>query len=479
MKNVKIFKKFLAIILCATMITNNTLPILADSIAPNNSVNNNEEYETTEELNSDDVVETTSDDVEETTEGESVVEATSFPDDDAEEPETDPVEEPETDPVDEYETDNAGETSNNGVEETSSLQEEEERQNDASTVEEETSTTESETIAEENISTQSEIEKVKEENDEAPIASLSEIEKIEEAPVASISEIEELVATSSEIITDITNSDNEETPYYGYIAVDHEAPVVHVIDDGLFRASTLPSSYDSREKTNSSTGLSYISPMRDQDPYGSCWAFSAIAMFESSLRVKGLVKNETESNLSEAALLYYTYGLEDVTNDTNYIDSPGLEGHDYSYVTSGRFADRGGNQYVALLAASSYQGVVTEDEESSYERLRSYKTGSKPEDDHQTDYRLDNNYAFKKNNFVLENAYFINKENTDIIKQKIMENGAVGISYHAGQATPGQGGGDKKYAIVVDGEHYYFTNKPQTESNHAIAIVGWDDNVPK
>ena len=50
-------------------------------------------------------------------------------------------------------------------------------------------------------------------------------------------------------------------------------------------------------------------------------------MIETSIRTKNLVRTEAESNLSEAALAYFTLNLQNVTNSNN-IDRPGIEGND-------------------------------------------------------------------------------------------------------------------------------------------------------
>lgn len=45
---------------------------------------------------------------------------------------------------------------------------------------------------------------------------------------------------------------------------------------------TLPSSYDSRSK-------GYITSVKNQDPWGTCWAFGALAAGEASLDRKSVV----------------------------------------------------------------------------------------------------------------------------------------------------------------------------------------------
>ena len=204
---------------------------------------------------------------------------------------------------------------------------------------------------------------------------------------------------------------------------------------GLFGDSPLPAFYDARTETND-FGVSIIPPVRDQYPYGTCWAFSTIGMIETSVRKKNYVQSEGDpgADLSEAAMAYFTLeGLEDVTNDTNNIDKPGLEGHDYSslnydyYANMGiprasiSFADAGGNQTAATLLASTYMGIVSEaDFPHTVENIT---------DIHENGIGDRGRFAFNNNRYEILNADYINKNDITTIKEAILKNGSVGISY--------------------------------------------------
>ena len=251
----------------------------------------------------------------------------------------------------------------------------------------------------------------------------------------------------------------------GYIPEDFIAPVAEEkIDGSFFGDESIPSSYDSRTKMNPACAtMSIVPPTRNQGGHNTCWAFATIGLMETSLRKKGLVKSEAESNLSELALSYFTYNLENITNNSDYLDTPGLEGNDYSKVVAAGedFGTLGGNTGMASLIASSYMGVLREDKN---ERLQ-YK-------DINFTNTPDGKYAFKNNDFEIKNVLFLNKNDTTAIKKAIMNYGAVAISF--------SGDGDNKdassYDTVIDGEHYQFPNA--TQANHAIIVVGWNDNIP-
>ena len=286
--------------------------------------------------------------------------------------------------------------------------------------------------------------------------------------LATISEISQVKIATKSV------AKKGEIKNFGYISSNYKAPIAKRNLNGidkLFRDTAIPNAYDSRDHQNAS-GLSIIPPVRDQGNYGTCWAFSTIGLFEASLRSKNMVSNENDSNLSEAALAYFTLDLKDVTNSKNNIDYPGIEGRDYSEVNveyfksmgldfMANFAQCGGNQLEPLLMASTYMGVVKENEDTAYSQISNI-----------VDNGLDGKYAFNNNDFEIKNAQFINKNDKDLIKQAIMTNGAVAANYCEAR---------NQYNCHKFGDDYYYFSDWWTENsaNHAIVIVGWDDTIPK
>lgn len=285
----------------------------------------------------------------------------------------------------------------------------------------------------------------------------------------------------------------DESLFLGNIDVDYVAPFAEPKNNGLFGADPLADKWDSRE--HSTGALSWISPIRNQSPYGICWAFATAGMVETSIRKKGLVNNEADSNLSELALAYFMYNLERVTNNNNYRGTPGLEGYDYTtyseqyYIDQGHpekatFSQCGGNLSLSTKMISSYVGMVVEDENTNFtddrsenEAMRKAHTqGIAPE------------YAFDRNGYVANNIQIINRDNRDAIKQAIMDNGSVGFAYYSEPNTTDSSGywndapafhwetiGGEKYCYYHSQNRVDPSGRPQT--NHAIMIVGWDDNV--
>ncbi len=262
--------------------------------------------------------------------------------------------------------------------------------------------------------------------------------------------------------------------------------------NSLFGA-TLDSYFDMRTRTNSH-GVSIIPPIRDQNPYGTCWAFSTIGMFETSLRMQDIVDSETHpgADLSEAAMAYFTIeGLEEVTdpNKSTYaIDNPGLEGNDFVCINydwwwrekgrpraSTSFVNVGGNQIEATLTASAYMGFVPENDfPHTSENLNDViKNGIGDR----------SNLAFKSNKYVVKNVDYINKSDIQTIKEAILKNGSVGVTYYEDR--------NNVNCHEDNGEWYYLSpyktckilpdgscgEEKQLDTNHCVMIVGWDDNV--
>ena len=281
---------------------------------------------------------------------------------------------------------------------------------------------------------------------------------------------EDIVSTESEtnVFGDIkeeiatASRPNHKIQNYGYSKTDYVAARWEPSASSTFGLRKYPVKYDTREEVNEH-GLTIAPPVRYQSPYGTCWAFSTINMYEASIRKQGLVSTDKDSDLSEAALAYYTLlGLKDVTNEKDYRGKPGVEGNDYTLLPDGNrdFGNIGGNQLEATLVASAYVGAVKEDANTQYSQMENIINNG-----------LDKKYAFNSNAYEMLNVQYLNIEDRDLIKQAILDNGSVGIGYLEDRATDN--------CHQYDGEWYYYFPVGSYWANHAVNIVGWDDNVPK
>lgn len=106
---------------------------------------------------------------------------------------------------------------------------------------------------------------------------------------------------------------------------------------------------------------SYMPSLRNQNPFGSCWAQAAMTMAEISLMKKGLASSP---NLSEVQLAYYSYNWEtDPLGGTEGDDNRGL-------FTDTTYLDNGGSLNFAKNILASWTGVAADAGELAYPKKR-------------------------------------------------------------------------------------------------------------
>ena len=202
------------------------------------------------------------------------------------------------------------------------------------------------------------------------------------------------------------------------------------------KAGSLPTTYDLRS-------LNRVSSVKNQNPYGTCWAHAAMGALESNYLTQN--SGAVEPNLSELHLAWFVY------KDPN-------AGKAFSLINSGNTVlNQGGNSTMAIAFLSRMAGAVNE-------TSMPYTGASTVETD--ASGKSPSNY-FPRTIYLTE-AYKIgnvDSNNRDTVKELIQNNGAVQISYYAGSGATSSSGGVTSY---------YETSG--SNPNHAVLIVGWDDN---
>ncbi len=204
----------------------------------------------------------------------------------------------------------------------------------------------------------------------------------------------------------------------------------------------------------------YVTSVKSQSPFGTCWAFSFVAASEASLLREGKASLEGDEaiDLSELQLAYFL---------SNSVTDPlgGTQGDKFNIkdTSTNAFLKVGGNQQYATYRVANWYGLV-EESEAPY---------SLAVEDEQV--VLSDSLAYSKDAFHLENAYWISMQDKDVIKQMIKQYGACASAYYSADEYYSNG---KETSFNQEKEVAVYC--PQAfKGNHGITIVGWDDDYSK
>ena len=179
---------------------------------------------------------------------------------------------------------------------------------------------------------------------------------------------------------------------------------------------TIPSQYDLRE-------LNQVTPVKNQGNNGNCWAFSSLAALESCiLKATGVAYDLSEENMKNLMAMYSDYGWAMEPNKGGY-DKMGV-----GYLTG-------------------WLGPVNESDDEYYTNGVLSPV-------------LDSLIHIQNILYLTRTDYTDN----DAIKMAIMQYGAVSTSVYWSSS-------------YAKGKNYYYDGT--SGANHAVAIVGWDDNYSK
>ena len=215
-----------------------------------------------------------------------------------------------------------------------------------------------------------------------------------------------------------------------------ELPDYEAEDTSYDRArAILPSYYDSRTS-------GYITSVRNQEPFGTCWAFGALAAGEASMIKKGIA--DTGIDLSELHLAYFFYHPQ--TDPLGYTKGDTL----FNY-TSQNYMDSGGNNLFTMFALSKWTGAAAE--------------ATVP---YSTTFVSSLNSSLAYNDKAhLQNVRFVNTKDRTSVKNLIIQYGAVSTAMYY----------DANY--FNSATNAYITTVSNYGNNHIVTLVGWNDDYPK
>ena len=205
------------------------------------------------------------------------------------------------------------------------------------------------------------------------------------------------------------------------------------LEEGRAGRAALPLWYDLR------TG-GHVTPVRDQAPYGTCWAFAALGSLESTMLKAG----GASPDLAERHLAYFAYS-DDVSFTTD--------------VTP--IYDAGGADFQAVAVLARGRGAANESD-CPYGGADN-PTGREPTAAHLTDAL----HMPQINIAAFLNATPYPALLRDVVKQAIFDRGAVSVVLWAGM--------DELPSSWNAATNAFYSGPAVHESDHGVVIVGWDD----
>ncbi len=204
---------------------------------------------------------------------------------------------------------------------------------------------------------------------------------------------------------------------------------------------------------DSQTITTDLPAIRDQNPFGACWAFAAIGAMEIYL-IKTDSAVASEIDLSELYLAYY------IAHD--YPEAkPGGEGDQFEFVGGGSYLDNGGTNYLAFRILENLIGTVAE---TSAQYTPNPKS---PTADSQVVTQMTGAYVVN-----------VNKQSVGEIKELIRTHGSVSASIWMPEQAY-----YNKIENVNGPVGYSSTNAclygRSRTANHDILLVGWDDGFSR
>ncbi len=260
--------------------------------------------------------------------------------------------------------------------------------------------------------------------------------------------------------------------------------------------NAIPTAFDLRDVD----GQCYVTPVKFQNPYGVCWGFAAISAAETSILATHFADDPEAYktlDLSEKQLAFFAHThIDDITHSQN---GEGIYSIKYDIV-DGKFVPvepltsedyyTGGSVFLATNTFAAGAGPTLESRDDML--MYKGKDGTiiyledgtpycySPNDDwtlsedyrYLQDYVLVESYILPTPAVWTTEGYSYNEDATNTLKDQLLQKRAVVIAFYADESLPW----DTGYGLYMNTEtwsHYTFGDPLP---NHAVTIVGWDDN---
>lgn len=287
--------------------------------------------------------------------------------------------------------------------------------------------------------------------------------------------------TAEETISQDAAAAGEAMPSAGYVDLDYILPEDEQIYPAVSvfsldadasagesgESETIPAAYRSDRVQTESGTVSYLPDvLRNQNPYNTCWAFSALSACEASMIRKGMATGSID--LSERHLVYYFYNKGSMLTD---LGGRTAGDYDEAVMEGNTYLSQGGNSLLTMWHLVSWCGAADE-QTAPYSGLLADSsadmTGLLGQEN-------SSGAAYGQDVCHVQNAFLINMGDMEeqisckqTVKKLIMRYGALGMSYHYLSSS----------AYDCPAYDSYYQNI-YTSTNHSVTVVGWDDDFPK
>ena len=217
----------------------------------------------------------------------------------------------------------------------------------------------------------------------------------------------------------------EENPDFGLIPEPFDSSYLANLNTGLDCGiqDALPSKYDLRT-------CGCLTPVKNQNPYGTCWAYATLGSVEMGINhEEGIEYDFSENNM--ANLHGWDWGFNDGGNAT---------------ISSAYLLRWSGPVLESIDPYPNPGGSVENEPARHVQRVR----------------------------WVPGRTYYLD---LDGIKKALMECGALHVSYY--HANKGGSSPALSYYNYSTSSYYKYDGAGNRRTNHAVVLVGWDDDYPK